>query len=257
MKTILSVSFILFSTLLNAQNGREIVQLYEKEMESTDQEALLTMKLISKNGNARERSLILSNRTDKSNRDASYIYFTAPADIKGTAFLSVENESGNDDQWLFLPALKRSRRISSSEKGKSFLGTDFTYEDLGSEKSSEITYKYLRAEQLGNIVLQVVEAVYANPVRSKETGYSKRILYINSENNMLVKTEFYGVEGTLNKVLDCSNFEYYADSKKWRPKTLIMKNLEKGTQTILQFEYYKINKGIDSNRFTLRNLESN
>jgi outer membrane lipoprotein-sorting protein len=257
MKTTLLVLLILFSTLLNAQDGRAIVRLYEKEMESTDQEAMLTMKLISKNGSTRERTLIISNRTDKSNRDASYIYFSAPADIKGTAFLSVENEAGNDDQWLFLPTLKRSRRISSNEKGKSFLGTDFTYEDLGSEKSSGITYKYLRSEQLGNIILQVVEAVYTNPTRSKETGYSKRILFINSENNMLVKTEFYGIEGTLKKILDCSNFEYYADSKKWRPKTLIMKNMEKETQTILQFEYYKINKGIDPNRFTLRNLESN
>jgi outer membrane lipoprotein-sorting protein len=257
MKSLILITLVLFSSLLNAQDGRTIVELYEKEMEALDQEALLTMKLISKNGAIRERSLIWSCRTDKNGRDASYIYFSSPSDIKGSAFLTVENQTGQDDQWLFLPALKRSRRISSDEKGKSFMGTDFTYEDIGSEKSSENKYKLLRTDGKANDVIYVVEAMYVNAQKSKETGYTKRLLYINKSNNMMVKAEFYGLDGTLKKVLECSDFIYYGEAKKWRPKTLCMKNLEKGSQTVLKFENYKINKGIDPERFTLRYLESN
>ena len=257
MKNKLFIMGLLFSKLLTAQDAGEIIRRYESEMNATDQEATLSMKLISKSGAVRERALSWSSCTDKNGHEASYLYFTSPADIKGSAFLTVENQSGQDDQWLYLPVLKRSRRISSNEKGKSFMGTDFSYEDIGGEEVDDNSYKLLRTEGDGSDVTYVIEAVYINPQKSKETGYSKRVLYIKKTNNMLIKAKFYGLDGNLKKILECSGFEYYSKVKKWRPKTMLMKNMEKGSQTVLTFLNYKINEGINPERFTLRYLESN
>lgn len=257
MKTLFFFCMLVSSVLLKAQEAKEIVKRYENEMDAADQEATLSMKLISKTGAVRERTLNWCSQTDEKELESSYLYFTAPADIKGSAFLTIENESGQDDQWLYLPVLRRSRRISSGEKGKSFMGTDFTYEDIGSEKIDDNTYQLLRTERSGNDVIYVIEAVYADPQKSKETGYLKRVMYLNKTNNMLVKAEFYGLNGMLKKTLECSGFTFYGDVKKWRPGTMHMKNREKGSQTVLTFTNYKINKGIDPGRFTLRYLESN
>lgn len=257
MKTQILIIMFLLPLVLHAQDAKQIIKQYENEMDANDQEATLTMQLISKNGNVRERTLTWRSQTDKNGKESSYLYFSAPADIKGTAFLTVENESGQDDQWLYLPALKRSRRISSNEKSKSFMGSDFTYEDIGNENSDECNYTQIRTETLNDDQVSVIEATYKDPKRSKETGYSKRIIYINLKNNMLIKSEFYSLDGKLFKVLECSDFELLAESKKWRPNTFSMKNLDKNTQTILKFSNYKINKGIDPNIFTIRHLESN
>ncbi|HPB06381.1 MAG TPA: outer membrane lipoprotein-sorting protein [Prolixibacteraceae bacterium] len=257
MKNLIILIAIICSTSLFAQDAKSIVGKFKTEMEATDQEVTLTMQLVGKSGSIRERSLSWSTMKAKTGLSSSYLLFTAPADIKGTAFLSQENATGNDDQWLFLPALKRSRRISSNEKGQSFMGSDFTYDDLGEEDTNKSTYKLLKSEPTEAGTLQVIAAVYTDQQKIKESGYSKRIITINEKTNMLLKTEFYGTDGKLKKVLECAEFKQFGDQKRWRPMLYQMKNLEKGTETILKFGDYKIDKGIDANRFTIRNLESN
>jgi len=257
MKNLITLIFVISSTLLFAQDAKSIIEKNKTEMEATDQEVNLTMQLVGKSGSVRERSLVWSTMKAKTGLSSSYLLFKSPADIKGTAFLSQENATGNDDQWLYLPALKRSRRISSNEKGQSFMGSDFTYDDLGEEDLNKSTYKLLKIEATETGTLQVIEAVYTDQQKIKESGYSKRIITINEKTNTMVKTEFYGTEGKLRKVLKCSEFKQFGDQKRWRPMRYQMKNIEKGTETILKFGDYKIDNGIDANRFTIRNLESN
>ena len=257
MKNIITFILILAATTIFAQDAKTIVEKNKSAMEANDQEATLTMKLVSKSGSVRERSLIWSTLKDKNGLSSSYLFFSAPADIKGTAFLSIENASGNDDQWLFLPALKRSRRIASNEKSQSFMGSDFTYDDLGEQDIDLADYKLLRTESQGNVQLHAIESVYKTQQKIKESCYSKRIIWIDAATFMLVKTEFYGTDGKLKKVLECSDFKQFGDKKLWRPQVYTMKNLDKGTETQLRFANYKIDQGIDASRFTLRNLESN
>ena len=155
MKNLIILIAIICSTSLFAQDAKSIIEKNKTEMEATDQEVTLTMQLVSKSGSTRERSLTWSTMKAKTGLSSSYLLFTAPADIKGTAFLSQENATGNDDQWLFLPALKRSRRISSNEKGQSFMGSDFTYDDLGEEDTNKSTYKLLKSEPTEAGILQI------------------------------------------------------------------------------------------------------
>lgn len=243
--------------LVSAQDGRLYVEQFKNEMEADNQEVDLTMQLFSKSGTLRERQLSWSTMTDSRGQSMSYLIFTAPADIRGTAFLSQENKTGNDDQWLFLPALKRSRRISSNEKNQSFLGSDFTYDDLGDENIDQCRYTVLRTEPSAQGAIRVIEAVYTDPVKMKESGYSKRILSIEETTHMLVRCEYFGPAGEAKKMLECSEFKQFGEYKKWRPLVYRMTNLEKGTKTILKFNSYSINKGIDPGRFTLRYLEGN
>lgn len=257
MKTLISLSLLMLTMTLFSQNGREWIEQYEKQMEADDQQVELTMQLFSKNGNLRERKLRWSTMEDDEGLSSSYIVFYAPADIEGTAFLSIERGSGDEDQWLYLPVLRRSRRISSNEKSSSFMGSDFSYADIGNENTENSTYKLI--ESLtgdGGPEIKVIEACYSSEDKIKETGYAKRIIFIDTSNSMMIKTDYYNTNDEHVKQLKCSDIKVVDKTSKLRAHRYEMKDLEKGTSTVLLFRNYQINRGLDPDIFTIRNLEN-
>jgi outer membrane lipoprotein-sorting protein len=257
MKTLIFLLLSIASLAVFGQNGREWIERFEDQMKISDQQVALTMQLVSKNGTMRERKLQWSTMENSKGLESSYIVFNAPADIAGTAFLSVESSNDAEDQWLYLPALKRSRRISSGEKSSSFMGSDFSYADIGNESTYNSTYKLLETVTENGKELKVIEATYKEQSKMKETGYAKRIIYIDTANSMMVKTVFFDVNGKPAKQLVCSDVKAIAGSNKVRAHRYEMKNLAKGTSTVLLFSNYLIDKGIDQSIFTIRNLERN
>ncbi|MDA3817719.1 MAG: outer membrane lipoprotein-sorting protein [Prolixibacteraceae bacterium] len=258
MKSLILITLTLITLDLFSQNGREWIERYDKQTEVNDQKVTLTMQLFSKNGNMRERKLLWSTMEDAEGLSSSYIVFNAPADIAGTAFLSIERSSEAEDQWLYLPVLRRSRRISSNEKSSSFMGSDFSYADIGNENTDNSTYKLIEAVANDNgRKLKVIEACYNSEDRIKETGYAKRLIFIDASNNMMIKTDYYSTNEKHVKQLKCSDFKVIDGTSKLRAHRYEMKDLQKGTSTVLLFRNYQINKGLDSGIFTIRNLENN
>ncbi|MDA3878944.1 MAG: outer membrane lipoprotein-sorting protein [Prolixibacteraceae bacterium] len=257
MKTLIFLLLSIISLAVLGQNGSEWIERFEKQMKISDQEVALTMQLVSKNGIKRERKLQWNTMENNEGLESSYIVFDAPADIAGTAFLSVESSNNSEDQWLYLPALKRSRRISSNEKSNSFMGSDFSYSDIGNENTDNSSYELLKTVNENGKELKVIEAIYKEQSKIKETGYAKRIIYIDASNSMMVKTDFFDTKDKLAKQLVCSDFKAIAGSNKVRAHRYEMKNLQKGTSTVLLFSNYHIDKGIDPDIFTIRNLEKN
>jgi outer membrane lipoprotein-sorting protein len=246
--------FVNVSLSLAQTTGMDIMRKYKTQMLTKDQSVNITMKIINKKGKERIRQITKISKTDVQENVSQLILFNAPADIKGTGLLSIEHSDRQDDRWLYLPALRRTRRISSTNRSDQFMGSDYTYEDIEPEKIQEFTYTLLGEEYLNNIECYKIEAVPNNQKTKDESGYSKRILFIDKERYFNYKTIFYDKKGTQIKVLRNEGFSLIEDTDKWRPESTVMNVMKEG-ETILYYDNYKINKGLKDNYFTKYNLE--
>ncbi|MEL6140295.1 MAG: outer membrane lipoprotein-sorting protein [Bacteroidota bacterium] len=244
--------FILFllATLsfgLNAQNtterGLEIAKAAEKADEGFGSSTVeLKMTLRNQNGQTSERLMINKTLELTEDGDKSLIVFDSPKDVKGTATLTYTHKVGSDDQWLYLPSIKRVKRISSNNKSGPFVGSEFAYEDLSSQEVEKYSYKFLEAQ--GDLLL-----VEQDPVDPK-SGYTRRIAtYNKAKGYRLEKIEFYDRKNALLKTLTYSNYKLYKN-KFWRASTLHMVNHQSNKETLLEFNDYQFGTGLSDEDFS-------
>lgn len=255
-------SILCFGSIVQAMTGRDIMQAVEDRNSGNSLHALMGMDLIDKNGDVSERVLeIWSVVYDQENDlSKSIIEFKAPSSVKNTRFLQIENLTRGDDKWIYLPALKRIRRIAVSEGNSSFMGSDFTYDDLGSKDLDESSHILLREEVLEKYECYVVESV---PIEVKDSAYSKVITWITKEHLIPVRIEMYNKEtDKLQKLLQVEQNIVQIDGV-WTVFDSMMKNLETGHSTRFYVKrspddrpYIEFNKKINPNRFTQRFLET-
>lgn len=179
----------------------------------------------------------------------SLLVFKSPPDIRGTGLLTHAFSKGEDAQWLYLPALKRIKRISSSNKSGSFMGSEFTYEDLSPMELNDYRYKFLRDEKIDGKDHFVIERT---PVRA-ESGYSKQIAWVDKAEYRTVKVDFYDRAGGRLKTLTASDFEKYLD-KYWRARKLSMKNHLNGKSTDMIWREIRFRVGYGPADFTRTSL---
>ena len=202
----------------------------------------LKMTLKNKNGQTSER--FLTTRTLELNEDGdkSLIVFNSPKDVKGTATLTFTHKVGSDDQWLYLPSIKRVKRISSNNKSGPFVGSEFAYEDLSSQEVEKYSYKFL--EEKGNLLI-----VEQDPVDPK-SGYTRRIVTYNKDKGYrLEKVEFYDRKNALLKTLNYSDYKLYKN-KFWRALTFKMVNHQSNKETLLKFSEYDFSSELSDDDFT-------
>lgn len=230
--------------------GRQIMEKVENRPEGDDQKARARLILINHRGKQKERSMLTFSKTYGAD-EKSLIFFVSPASIRGTGFLTWEYDDAarSDDRWLYLPALRRSRRITSGEKNDYFLGTDFTYEDLGSGSLDDNTYRLLREENLEDRQCWVVEAI----PRKEEDLYSRKISWIWKDALMGLKVDYYDRSGSLMKTL------WMEDIRKqdgfWTAFKMRMENFEKKHKTLLVFDEVRYNLGLTDSLFQVTTLE--
>ena len=186
--------------------------------------------------------------------DWSVIVFSAPRDIDGTATLTQARiEPNDDDQWLYLPAVKRVKRISSSNRTGKFVGSEFSFEDLGSQEVEDNTYRWLRDEPCppaaGGLTCHVVEGVPKNA----RSGYSRRVTWVDTTHYNPHKTDFYNRRGDLEKTLTVSGYRQYM-GRYWRPARLDMQNVQTGKSTTLLQSAYTFGTGMSEGDFNAQRL---
>jgi hypothetical protein len=261
MKTIFKISLVVISLTtcvhvnLKAQTGLELMQKNNSQISSNDEQVDLTMELVNSKNMKRTRSIKLYSITDNNNNESTLIQFLAPADVKGTGFLEIENSDREDDQWLYLPALNRSRRISANNETDNFMGSDFTYEDIGNENLDNFNYKKTGEETINGVNCFVVEATPKNEDIQKQSGYQKRELFICKETYILTKVKYYNKKGELFKVLHASDIKTIGSTGKFRAHTIVMENLKTQHKTNLLFSNYSIDSGMNKEFFSKRYLE--
>jgi outer membrane lipoprotein-sorting protein len=234
--------------------ARQVAVNSDEREDGNDETAEMEMTLINKRGQQRVRKIV-TYRKDFGEDSKSVMFFLEPADVKGTGFLSwnYDDESKDDDQWLYLPALKKVRRISSSGKADYFMGTDFTYSDMGDREIDDYTYSHLGTEVIDGIECYHLERLPKDDDVIDETGYSRTETWIRPDNWMMMKAVFFDKKGKLLKELAVSDFEEINGI--WVAKTLHMNNIQKKHQTYLKFSNNQFNTDLDDNLFSQRQLQ--
>jgi len=248
LKTLIVATLLIVAGFgANAQlTGKEIVEKAYNRATGDDQTSTLTMTLTNKQGKQRVRK-ISQFTIDLGDIEKSIMFFQSPADVKNTSFMSWSYDSDkSDDQWIYLPALKKTKRISSDSKSDYFMGSDFTYDDLGDRKLEADTHKLLREETVDGKDCYVVESTS----KDEDYMYSKTVTWIIKDNFIGYKKEFYDEDEDLLKILSIK--EYEEISGIFVITNSEMKNVQKDHKTSMVLNDAKINTGVSASKFTER-----
>jgi hypothetical protein len=185
-------------------------------------------------------------------REKRFVKFLEPAEVRGTSMLIVDNKNQDDEMWIYLPALKKTRRVSSGEKGKSFMSSEFSNADMSSPALTDFTYRHL--EGSGSAGSWIIESLPLNEDKASEYGYSRKISYVNSTNYYPEKMEFYNSEGKLYKVIEIKQALSLGEGR-YLVKDMTAVNLVNGRKSEIIFRNAEADAKIDDIVFTLQNLE--
>jgi len=216
---------------------------------STTADMLMILK--NRHGQESRRQIRFRNLEVAGDGDKSLTIFDSPKDVKGTAFLNYTHKEGDDDQWLYLPALKRVKRISSRNKSGSFMGSEFSYEDIASQEIEKYTYRWIRNEVYESNDCFVSERY---PVDKKNSGYSRQLTWLDKQEYRVWKVEYYDRKNAHLKTLTMRNHQQY-EGKFWRTLELHMVNHQTGKSTLLLFSNYKFNVGLTDDDFNKNSLK--
>ncbi len=228
--------------------GRQIMDKVYTNPAGDDTQGSMTMTLTNSRGEQRVRTLRQFIKDDGST-EKKIMFFITPADVKNTAFMNWSYSDGrSDDQWIYLPALKRTKRISSDGKSDYFMGSDFTYDDLGDRHPDMDNHKLLREETIDGKSCYVIES---SP-KDEDYIYSKTVTWVMKENFLGLKREFYDDRNALLKVLSIQKFEKVDGF--WTILETKMHNVQKDHTTVIKFTGVQKNRGIPDSKFTERSL---
>ncbi len=204
------------------------------------------IEMILRNRQGQESTRTIRSKTLEIEGDGDKILtiFDEPRDVQGTALLTFTHKEGPDDQWLYLPALKRVKRISSDNKSGPFMGSEFAYEDISSREVDKYTYKYLRDDTLDGMDVFVIERY---PKDSK-SGYTRQILWLDREHYKERKIEYYDRKDALLKTLIFTGYNLYND-RFWRAHEMYMENHQTGKSTRLLQTDFRFGVGLTDRDF--------
>ena len=211
--------------------------------------AKMTMTLINARGQKIVRQ-IDSKTLEGKNGDKSLMTFLTPADVKGTKMLTHEHINKDDDQWMYLPALKRVKRIASRNKSGSFMGSEFSYEDTANSSWKKYTYK----DDLEEVVFNGIKCYKGTRVpKDKNSGYTKQVTWIDIKNLLIQKVEYFDRKKEHLKTAIFT--EYKKIGGIWRMSKIKMTNHQNAKSTILSWSDDKIKVGLKDKDFSKRKLK--
>lgn len=233
------------------EQGLQIAKQVDRHDQGwSDTTASMKMVLRNRQGDESSRAIRIKLLEINGDGDKGLTIFDSPRDIKGTAFLSYSHVTKPDDQWLYLPALKRVKRISSANKSGPFMGSQFAYEDLASFEVDKYHYKYLKDEKLDGHETFVIE----NYPNYKYSGYTRQIVWIDKQRYIPLKVEYYDRKNALLKTLKFGNYKQYLN-KYWRAHEQVMENHQNGKTTLLTWSNYRFRTGLKKRDFDRSRLK--
>ncbi len=248
-------SLVAFTGAVLAETPEEKGLAIAVEADKRDQgwsDQATVMKMILRNSQGAESMREIRGKTleVKGDGDKSLTIFDTPRDIKGTAFLSFTHALKADEQWLYLPALKRVKRISSSNKSGPFMGSEFAYEDISSQEVEKYKYKFIKDGEVNGRAAFIIERY----PQYKKSGYTKMVTWLDKKMYQPLKIEFYDRKKSLLKTLTQHGYKQYLN-KYWRPARMEMVNHQTGKSTTLLWVSYKFKNGFKSRDFDRNSLK--
>ena len=242
-------STVAFSASPESEGGRIANKAYLSTRGWKDYSVNLQMDIHLSDGRTASKYLKLKNLEGKNDDDKSLVVFDRPADIKGTALLTHAFPDKPNDQWLYLPDLRRTKRIVSKDRNQSFMGSEFTYDDMNFNDLKKFSYKLLRKEKCGSLECFVVEQTPTD----KEYTYSKVIAWYDSEAYRHQKSQFFDKSGQLKKEMERKGYKKHLD-KVWFANEMKMTNLQTKNATVIRFDNFKFHAGLVDKDFQSEQL---
>ena len=257
LKNILMVLCLLFPANLFAITADEIAKQVDERDDGDKSISTMDMVLIDKHGKQRIRRM-KNFSMDKGEDTQSIIFFLSPADVKNTAFLTYDYavSDKDDDQWLYLPALKKTKRIASSDKSSSFMGSDFTYSDMTSRDIEDYSYRIAKESTVREHKVWVMESIPKTQKTIDETGYTKSYMFVRQDNFVVVRALHILTDGGKKKYMDVKQLQQIDGI--WVATEIEMKTTkDKLTlhKTILKIQDVQFNQDLDDSFFTVRRIE--
>ncbi|HUD52876.1 outer membrane lipoprotein-sorting protein [Parvibaculum sp.] len=217
-----------------------------------DAKADMKMILTNSSGETSERALrfLMLETAGEDDGNWSLMTFDKPADIEGTALLTYPHIKEADEQWLYLPTVKRVKRISSANKSGPFVGSEFAFEDFSTQQVAKFSYKWLKDEPCGTLTCHVVERT----PQYEDSGYTREIVWVDTTDYQFRKIDYYDRKNSLLKTLTYNDYKLY-EGKFWRPAELDMVNHETNKTTRLIWQGYSFHTGLTKDDFTTASLE--
>jgi outer membrane lipoprotein-sorting protein len=240
-----------------AMSARQIMEAVDDRDDGDNGISEMEMILIDKNGHERKRN-IRRFMQDKGEDTRFIMFFQSPADVKDTGFLTYDYDEyeKDDDQWLYLPALKKTKRIASSDKSGSFMGSDFNYSDMTDKNLDAYQFKILKETEVRGDNCWLIEAVPQTRKEIEETGYEKSLVFVRQDNFVVVRAVHWTSEGGKIKYMDIPKLEQVDGIWVAREMTMTTKKAKKTQhKTILRFHDIRFNQDLDEGMFSIRRLE--
>jgi len=212
--------------------------------------AMMKMVLKNQHGESSERIIQVKTLEVQDDGDKGLLIFKSPRDVKGTALLTFSHKTSDNDQWLYLPALKRVKRINSRNKTGSFMGSEFSYEDIGGQEIEKYTHQWLRDETYEQQDCFVLER---RPIHPENSGYTRQVIWMDKQEYRVLKVDYYDRKKTQLKTLLISGYQKYMD-KYWQPSFMVITNHQNGKSTELHWTDYQFNTGLTNREFNKNNL---
>lgn len=237
--------------------ARAIMQKVDARDDGDNMTARMEMVLIDKNGDTRVREIV-QRMKDFGPDTYRLLFFKEPADVRGTGFLTYDYDDAakDDDQWLYLPALKKSKRIASNDKSGSFMGSDFTYSDMTSRELDDYRFKLVKEMEVNAQKVWVIESTPRTQKTIDETGYTKSLLLVRQDNHVVIRAVHYETKAGRVKFLDIPKLEKIDGV--WQALEMQMTSKQGNEtvhRTVLRFHDVKFNQNLDKELFTQRQLE--
>jgi hypothetical protein len=253
----MGVAALLEGTAAAAPSGREIMERVDARDTGDNAVQDLEMVLIDKRGSERVRSL-RSFRRDVGEDTQSILFFLSPADVRETGFLTYDYDGidRDDDQWLYLPALKKTKRIASGDKSGSFMGSDFSYADMTDRELEFYDYELLQEDEVDGHPVWIVQAIPNEEKEIEETGYTRSIFFVRKDNDVVIRAKSWVKKGERNKYMEVKQLDRIDGI--WVPTEIHM-TTKKGSatlhKTVLKASHVRFNQSIGADEFTVRRLE--
>ena len=261
MKSLTVVLTILFAfSSLTAQENLTAKQIADKSFNATKlagSEAVSTMTIIDSKGRERVRKIAqVTKLYQNGDTEKKLIRFLSPADVKGTALLTYDYNDKDDDMWLYMPALRKTRRIISSEKAKSFMGSEFSYADITPPTLDDFNYKKSGEEAAAGTMCWKIEMIPIDDDIADENGFSKKISFIGENDFVIRKAIYYDLDEELHKELSVKEIKKLdIKNHKYRPMHMIMVNKQNDRKSILKVDKIQFKPNVKDDFFTTRYLE--
>ncbi|MBN1858169.1 outer membrane lipoprotein-sorting protein [Candidatus Bipolaricaulota bacterium] len=232
--------------------AQEIMTEADTSLMPNDVRADVTMTLVNRNGSRRVREISFVSK-EVNGLNKMVMHFRAPADVEGTGFLLIESDSGETDMWLYLPDLNRVRRIVSSSRTDSFMGSDLSYSDMENTQLDDYRFVRFQDDSVDGEACYVVQATPVSETVANDTGYGRIIYFISTEKLIPIQAVFFDLSGTYFKRMHVHAVEAIGDT--WVPIRVEVENLGQEHRTIMELRNVRVETNPDDSLFTQQYLQ--